>query len=271
MSVRTHLLNRRDIHISAKVEINYDGTNMYYNPTGVDNFGLPVFIGPYNAADCQSGATTGFGTIKVAEVANQCPYVFESTPPFGVCQSPRLVCINDPSNAICTQLDGIIAQCVADGNCQSGTTTQNVWGCNGAQMSTDPKWGSAIQRGIYYSVANGGAENNKNLFYQNEPYNKYAAFIHSTGAEHYAYPYDDYPSTLNEGGYIKCDNLRYMKVQFCPADASDSSTTDTSSTTTDCGYVPDSCLEDLNWVSFRYIHCISFSPSMQIAFDTGSE
>eukprot|EP01084_Bolivina_argentea_P122021 216255_1 len=233
-----------------KVEINWESNSntMYYNPTGVDNFGLPVYIGPYNSADCQSGATTGFGTIKISDVATGCQssaYEFISTPPFGVCQSPRLVCYSNANNPICSELDNVINDCISNGNCASGTTTPMVWGCEGT-MAQATKWCSAITRGVYYYIRDGGNEADTSQYFKTEPYNKYAAFLHQSNAQHYAFPYDDYPSTLNEGGYIQCNGLRYMKVQFCPADAGGSGTT-SSTSSPGCGYIPTTCQGDLTW------------------------
>ena len=118
-----------------KVEINWCSQSpdiMCYNPTSVDNFGLPVYIGPYDESDCSDyvdNPTTGFGDIKVSQIREQCPTIFEDSEPFGVCKSPYHICINsDTSNdALCSHFDSQIKTCISDGICPSGLTLQ-IWG-----------------------------------------------------------------------------------------------------------------------------------------------
>eukprot|EP00485_Elphidium_margaritaceum_P012475 CAMPEP_0202688970 /NCGR_PEP_ID=MMETSP1385-20130828/4349_1 /ASSEMBLY_ACC=CAM_ASM_000861 /TAXON_ID=933848 /ORGANISM="Elphidium margaritaceum" /LENGTH=628 /DNA_ID=CAMNT_0049344041 /DNA_START=21 /DNA_END=1907 /DNA_ORIENTATION=+ len=204
-----------------KVEINYCFTSpqdtMCYNPTAVDYFALPAYVGPYDDTDCPSTehSTTGFGDIRVSQVAEQCPTRFDALEPFGVCLSPHFLCTSDPTNEMCSFFDDIIKVCVNDGNCPRNITTDDVWGCAN-EFAPFPEYCAAIHRGLYFNVTDGDTQQDFESFYKHEPFNPYAAFIHQSYAKIYAFPYDDYQGG-DQSGYKQC-TTNFMKVVWCPQD-----------------------------------------------------
>eukprot|EP01083_Nonionella_stella_P235565 828176_1 len=238
-----------------KVEINRCSSNqLCYNPTAVDYFGLPVKIGPYRSSDCPSVPMTGVYNIKVNEIESQCPTQYEFTPPNGVCLSPQRVCWCDASDEMCSKFDTIIEQCIQDGYCSSDITTPQVYACSKgiSQDSKDERLCAALNRGVYpYAFTSG----NPDFFYQSSPYNEYAKFIHTGGAQEFAFPYDDYGVwTANDHGYSDQSGYRtcetnFLSVTFCPGSADVDITTTTEPRETSCGHVPTRWSEDLTWAT----------------------
>eukprot|EP01083_Nonionella_stella_P137974 419774_1 len=233
-----------------KVEINRCSSNqLCYNPTAVDYFGLPVKIGPYRSSDCPSVPMTGVYNIKVNEIESQCPTQYEFTPPNGVCLSPQRVCWCDASDEMCSKFDTIIEQCIQDGYCSSDITTPQVYACSKgiSQDSKDERLCAALNRGVYpYAFTSG----NPDFFYQSSPYNEYAKFIHTGGAQAFAFPYEDvdigYPFYVEDSGYQTCET-NFLSVTFCPGSADVDITTTIQPHGTSCGHVPTRWSEDLTW------------------------
>eukprot|EP01083_Nonionella_stella_P291132 990661_1 len=186
-----------------------------------DYFGLPVEIGPYTSSDCPSVEATGAYNIKVNQIKSECPTEYVVTSPHGVCLSPQRVCWKDASKEICSTFDSIIQQCAKDGNCNSDLTTTQVYACS-ESMSQDARLCAAINRGMY-SYYGSSTDANHSLFYQSSPYNEYAKFIHTGGAQEYAFPYDDYGGN-GASGYETCDT-NFLSVTFCPGSADITTTT----------------------------------------------
>eukprot|EP01083_Nonionella_stella_P173711 600018_1 len=241
-----------------KVEINRCASNkLCYNPTAVDYFGLPVKIGPYRSSDCPSVSMTGAYNITVNEIESQCPTQYTATPPHGVCLSPQRVCWCDSSDAMCSAFDTILRKCSNDGYCSSGLTTPQVYACSGSlsRDSQDARLCAALNRGRYSYKNKLQSQSNSDLFYQSSPYNEYAKFIHTGGAQEFAFPYDDYGVwTANDHGYSDQSGYRtcetnFLSVTFCPGSADVDITTTTEPRETSCGHVPTRWSEDLTWAT----------------------
>lgn len=132
----------------------------------------------------------------------------------GVCEAPGAYCSATPSGSICNIFNTTLAQCVKDGNCQSGVTTTEAYGCS-SWFSQEPEWCAAINRGVYATQANGGNQEDPSKFYLTAPYNQYAKWVHTNLAKEYAFPYDDYQGN-GTSGYNSC-TTNFMAVTFCPS------------------------------------------------------
>jgi hypothetical protein len=196
-----------------KVEINLCQTSpvrFCYNPTAVDYYGLPVFIGPTSNANCLSVSATGTGSQSVSSVRTNCITNFVSTPPFGVCQSPQEACPSNPTLPICSALDPTLQQCISDGICPSGSTSLQVYGCS-SWFSSQPGYCASLNRGVYPSLS----QNDSSQFYLKVPFNNYSAVIHTKGANEYGFPYDDYEGD-GTSGYREC-TTNMLTVHWCPS------------------------------------------------------
>eukprot|EP01084_Bolivina_argentea_P272512 464011_1 len=190
-------------------------------------FALPVHMKPFNASkDCPYIKPIGQGNIKVFDVIKQCPTLFKHAPPFGTCVSPTALCHYKPNSTICTGLYSIIAECVSDGNCLLPMSTLDYILCDSwCQQPNAEKWCAAINRGIYHHVKNGGTQNNTDIFYQNEPYNIFAKWLHYANSNmtnnndyqhQLAFGCDDYEGQTGHSYDGKCDT-NFLSVTFCPS------------------------------------------------------
>jgi Beta-1,3-glucanase len=197
-----------------KVELTLSKKVINYNVTYVDWLGLPVeMLALGSGADCKVVGCY----LPVKAVAERCPASLLSGKR---CLSAGNYC-SEPahrSEAFCSALDDEIAACAADSQrypeCQgaTGSKTPEVYGCSGDFFSQSPKWCAVLNRGILATPDEG----DPNKYYQTEPYNAYAKWVHSECPGIYAFPYDDYGKT-NQSGFHACTGGRQLNIKFCPA------------------------------------------------------
>ncbi len=216
-----------------KVEVTVKDGKMNYNITYVDYVALPVemiAVGP----ECPP--TDAFDPRVGCDVARDqllagCPENLRSG---DRCLSAGLFCAdsNNDADPYCHALDDAIAACAADNpdTCgvamQLGDTTWHAYACAGyfdgqpgncMPASTDchfegNKWCAALNRGMLADPES----SETSAYYQKEPYNTYAKWVHDTCPGIYAFAYDDYPSSAGESGFRSCKADR-LDVTFCPA------------------------------------------------------
>lgn len=217
----------------GKVELTFEDGKMNYNITYVDYLALPMrmeAVGP----DCAK--TDDFDPrvscdVPVAKVLAGCPSGLLDGKK---CLSAAAYC-SEGAHAdapLCHALDQEIADCASQNpeTCgiatQLGNTTVDVYRCSGyfdsQPAKCDPpsttchaegnKWCAALNRGMLAQPDSTDAA----LYYQTEPYNPYAKWVHQTCPGIYAFAYDDYPSGAGQSGFRACTANR-IDVTFCPA------------------------------------------------------
>jgi hypothetical protein len=215
--------SQSDPNAYDKVELTVGGGTMNYNITYVDYLALPSrveAVGP----SCQKTASfdpTVECAAPVADVLNGCP---QGLLDGARCLSAGLYCSNgaNQSSAYCHALDSAIQTCAAQNpsTCgmaaQLGNQTPDVYSCSGyfdgQPGHTDGnKWCAALNRAMLSQPDSTDSA----LYYQAQPYNTYAQWVHTTCPNLYAFPYDDYPSTAGQSGYRSCTADR-IDVTFCP-------------------------------------------------------
>eukprot|EP01084_Bolivina_argentea_P102476 183574_1 len=198
-----------------KIELNINNNNgiqFLYNPTAVDYFGLPVKIGPLDNSKCTNVGMTG-SWMSLTALKSNCPTAFKPYGIHGICEQPGGYCHENPSAELCSALDSTAKQCVNDGNCASDVTGVDVYSCT----NLGPQWCSALFRGMYEIVKNGGNQNDPCKFYQNGiPYASYGKYVHN-GCQYaeYSFPYDDDQGN-GTSGYRACVTPG-LYVEWCPS------------------------------------------------------
>jgi hypothetical protein len=209
--------------------------NLFSDISFVDTFSnMPLRIEAPGGTDCSnSGVAMAYFTtaedgdgiqwIGTDNVTRECPTGVLTNGEFKVCLSANMYCSDatygDPSDPLCSKLDGIIEQCAAqytDCAPAQNSTTVNVYGCSGSFFSgpgAGEKYCTAINRGILDSADNQTAEQ---FYPAGGIFNDYAAFAHAVIGPIFAISYDDYPSQLNQGGYVNCRESTQFTVEFCP-------------------------------------------------------
>ncbi|MEM9556201.1 MAG: beta-1,3-glucanase family protein [Acidobacteriota bacterium] len=148
-----------------------------------------------------------------------------------VCLSANTYCTQNPTASFCSQLDQAISDCVSQQPAcadAQGSTTTDVYGCSGSFFSTaeGEPFCAALNRG-FLSQCNQGCTNQTNSadFYPSGgTFNTYAAFVHQTAGAFYAFPYDDYPGSLNQAGDLGATGSSQLTVTFCPSSESGGAT-----------------------------------------------
>ena len=210
--------------------------NLFSNITYVDYISIPMAIaagGGFACIPATSSVTTFFDESTVQQ---QCPTKLApslTTPSNDkACMSPFHLCSDSdgrPGDPSCTLFDSIISTCVTTPSqypgCAggSGTNTVDVYGCRPTTFwstTAGEPFCMAINRGILPSYAD---QSNPSTFYPaNGTFNAYGAFIHKhlPGAGPvFAISFDDYPSTLNQGGYVNCQTSTSYSINFCNSSA----------------------------------------------------
>ncbi len=188
-----------------------DGVVLNYNVTYVDWLGLPVEVeSEGGGADCKTAGCY----VPQAQVLTGCPDDLLSG---NRCLAARTYCMNgaNQSGEFCHRLDSEIAYCVsADAECAGadGATTGDAYSCAGF-FAGSPKWCAALNRGM----VDDPESTDLGAYYQNEPYNTYAQWVHQVCPGIYAFAYDDYPSSVGESGFHACSAGQELRVTFCPA------------------------------------------------------
>ena len=210
--------------------------NVASNISYVDFISIPMQIQALNGGQCGQGVSQVITSFKESAVQSGCPTKMATAIAGGVqkaCMSATKLC--DPNNGIdgntssssCSALNSSITSCTTDTasypGCSTGAgaSTFSVFGCEtGSYWSTTAgePYCMALNRGILpkYKKQTKPAD-----FYPGYPtpgsYNIYAGFIHNLpgAGPVFALPYDDYPSTLNEGGYVNCPTSTGYSITFC--------------------------------------------------------
>lgn len=210
--------------------------NLFSNISFVDAISMPVRLQSPNGSYCSnSGAVTAH--FNPDDVIKGCP-----TALVGPVGGPKRVCLgafkycdqyckSNPSprcRSFCSKLDDVIAACQAGKNgkypgcAAGGLNTTDVYGCRTNTFfasAEGEKYCMAINRGILPSFDN---QTHPKKYYPGYPrkdgaFNTYGAFVHHlTGNGIFAISYDDYPSGLNQGGYVNCQSSTEFKIEYCP-------------------------------------------------------
>jgi len=198
-----------------KVEMTLDnnaasGEVLNYNVTYVDWLGLPVEIASRGGGgDCK---TVGC-YVKEADVLQGCPSGLLAGKQ---CVSPRSYCLNPSNQAtpLCNSLNDEVKKCAQKPGCEgaASATTADAFACAGFFGGT-PKWCAALNR----HMQDAPDSTDKSQYYSANPYNTYAKWVHQVCPGIYAFPYDDYPSTIGESGFHSCTQGQELEITFCPA------------------------------------------------------
>ena len=198
-----------------KVEMNFGTANgvetINTDITYVDWVALPSRI---QAIGSGSDCTTVGCAVPYSALLAGCPASLLSG---HECMSAGMHCLN-PVNAgdpMCHALDGNIASCAANPACAgaAGATTAQVYSCSGGFFGGNPQYCAALNRGVLGSP---GPNTPASAFYQNPPYNPYAAWVHTRCPGIYAFPYDDYGSS-NQSSDHTCAGATQLNITFCPS------------------------------------------------------
>ena len=186
------------------------GVVLNYNVTYVDWLGLPIKVNAVGGgADCRPASCE----VAQASVLSGCP---DGLRQGDKCIAPRTYCL-DPKNQgteLCNRLNNEINRCASTkAGCghAAGARTPEVYACSGA-FANDPKWCAALNR----AMLDNPDSTDRSLFYRNQPYNNYSKWVHNVCPGLYAFPYDDYPSGVDESGFRACTQGKRMEVTFCP-------------------------------------------------------
>ena len=85
----------------------------------------------------------------------------------------------------------------------------DAYGCAGS-LANQAGYCAGLNRGVYPELD----QDDSSVFYVNEPYNEYSAWIHTGGELEYGFPYDDYGSS-DSSGYNGC-STNMLSVKWCP-------------------------------------------------------
>ena len=210
--------------------------NVSSNISYVDFISIPMQIQALSGGQCGQGVSQVSTSFSESAVQLGCPTAMGTPITGGVqkaCMSATKLC--DPNNGIdgntsstiCTALDSSITSCTTDSasypGCSTGAgaSTFSVFGCEtGSYWSTSAgePYCMALNRGVLTGYKD---QSNPAKLYPGYPtpgsYNIYAGFIHNLAGAGpvFALPYDDYPSTLNEGGYVNCPTSTGYAITFC--------------------------------------------------------
>ncbi len=198
-----------------KVEMTFgvtgDGEILNYNVTYVDWLGLPVEVDSTGGGgDCKKVGCY----VPQSQVTQGCP---DNLLEGKRCLAARSYCLNGnhAEDPYCSALDDEIAQCVANEPDCAGAAdanTADVYACTGF-FGGSPKWCAALNRHMV-----GDPDSTQlDLYYQTEPYNTYAKWVHQVCPGIYAFPYDDYPSNAGESGFHACTQATELRITFCPS------------------------------------------------------
>jgi hypothetical protein len=205
--------------------------NLFSNISFVDAISVPIQIQAPGGFAC-----TNSGLVKAAfaenTVTSNCPTkVLNGKSCISAYHYCHDYCVENPSDpvcsssayaAYCSKFATIIQDCKTNyPACTAGSSnTIDVYGCAaGSFFSEGPPsngemYCAAINRGILPSYNN---QTDPATFYPaNGTYNDYAAFVHSTAGPIFGFSYDDWPSNLNQGGYLNCQTSTQYIITFCP-------------------------------------------------------
>jgi hypothetical protein len=198
--------------------------NLFSNMTYADAMSIPMRIESPGGRYCtNSGSvTTRFSSDQVIK---GCPTTLVNGK---VCLSSneycRVYCPVNPQDTkcqtYCSKLDKVIQACKQEyADCKAGSaTTKDVYGCQGFFIGgVGEKYCMAINRGILSSANN--QTNPKTFYPKGGTYNDYGAYVHAIAGPVFALSYDDYPSSLNQGGYLNCQSSTRYNIEFCPQPA----------------------------------------------------
>ncbi len=201
-----------------KVEMTFNNPHdglavLNFNITYVDWVGLPaemVGIG----GDCNASHAVGCYQ-KTADLLAGCPENFLSDG--NRCVAARSFCL-DPANqdhAYCHALDSAIADCIANvpgcdkyAGSNPALTTPAVYACS-PPIHQDPRLCAALNRHMLSAPDDG----DESKYYQTDPHNTYASWVHEACPGIYAFSYDDWNS---HGGFRSCSGNE-LRITFCPA------------------------------------------------------
>jgi hypothetical protein len=200
---------------NEKVEMNFGVANggevINTDITYVDWVALPVRLQAIGSGpDC----TTVGCELPYNSLLDGCPGSLRSG---HQCTSAGIYCLN-PANGgdpMCHALDGNIGACASSvPGCggAAGATTAQVYSCSGPFFSGSPQFCAALNRGV---IGAPGPNTPPSAFYQNPPYNPYAAWVHQRCPGIYAFPYDDYGAS-NQSSDHTCAGATQLDITFCP-------------------------------------------------------
>jgi hypothetical protein len=194
------------------VELHFDGAQLGYNISYVDYLGLPV------EATAACGTTACYA--KTSTILDGCP------PPLAErdrCRSAGAYCSAPPhrSEAFCKALDAPAKRALSTPRCRDDLDRWVAAGHDRNQPGTTPAvyactdfWASSafccalVNRG----VVDAAAPDDKCNFYDAEPHNVYAHWVHQRCPQIYAFPYDD---SGDHGGFKQCAT-RELRITWCP-------------------------------------------------------
>ncbi len=191
------------------------------NITFVDAISLPMRIEAPGGSACTNGGSVT-AAFNPADIVSKCPTKVLNN---RACISAYYYCADfcRPGDrtcaAYCSKFDPVIKDCKAHyPGCNAGNAvTKDVYGCTPTSFfssAAGEKYCAAINRGILESY---DKQTNPKTFYpQGKPYNDYSALVHKTVGPIFGFPYDDYPSRLNQGGYLNCQASSQYILTFCP-------------------------------------------------------
>ncbi|MEM7153489.1 MAG: beta-1,3-glucanase family protein [Myxococcota bacterium] len=212
-----------------KVEMTVEDGVMNYNITYVDYVALPSSAEAVGD-DCSDARVGCFQTRQ--QLLDSCPDALSDGER---CLSAKEYCAiaANSGDDYCHVFDDVITQCATDNPDTCGVAmtlgngTQDVYACTG-YFDSQPndgcspasetchfegnKWCAAINRGMLDDPDGRDASQ----YYQNEPFNTYAQWVHEVCPGIYAFPYDDYPTDAEQSGFRSCTSDR-LEITFCPA------------------------------------------------------
>jgi hypothetical protein len=207
-------IDKVEMTLEKKIDTGKLQKVLNYNITYVDWLGLPIeMVGIGTGSDCKRVGCY----VSESQVLTGCP---DGLLAGRRCLSAGTFC-SDPGNRakpFCHALDATTAACAQDAQkypgCAgaAGVTTPDVYSCAGGFFSQQPKWCSALNRGMLDDPENGDIA----AYYQKPPYNTYSKWVHATCPGIYAFPYDDYGKT-NESGFHSCVGGTQLNITFCPS------------------------------------------------------
>ncbi len=183
-----------------------------YRLAYIDGIGLPMELQAIGSGgDCKRVGCY----IPEAQIVAQCPdgLLFGKR-----CRSAGTYC-KDPANAAkpyCHALDASIARCAQSvPGCEdaAGATTTNAYACERA-FGDAPNLCATLNRGI----VDDPASSDDSAYYQRQPHNTYAAWLHRVCPGLYAFPYDDVRTS--DDPFHTCHNntsSTQVNITFCPA------------------------------------------------------
>jgi hypothetical protein len=178
----------------------------------IDGIGLPMELQAIGTGtDCKRVGCY----VPEAQIVAECPDGLLSGKR---CRSPGVYC-SDPANAAkpyCHALDGAIAKCAQSvPGCQgaAGATTANAYACD-RSFGDAQNACAAVNRGM----VDNPTSSDDSAFYQAQPYNSYAAWLHGICPGLYAFAYDDVKTSADP--FHTCQNNNastQLNITFCPA------------------------------------------------------